>query len=109
MNPPQGPDFLTADQRKVVEAPGDIVLTACPGSGKTRTAAARFVVRAGAGDRIAATSYTNAGVDELRHIVTAEMGVVIGAGNFVGTLHGFLLQFVFRPFARLLARSPASS
>jgi superfamily I DNA/RNA helicase len=95
IDPRTEPGYLTADQRKVVEAPGNIVLTACPGSGKTRTAAARFVVQAGAGDRVAATSYTN-------------VGVVVGAEHFVGTLHGFLLQFVFRPFAHLVMHTSAA-
>ena len=107
INPLQEPGYLTADQRKIVEAAGDIELTACPGSGKTRTAAARFVVRTRAGHRVAATSYTNVGVDELRHVITAEIGDAVAAGHFVGTLHGFLLQFVFRPFAHLVMNTSA--
>lgn len=108
IDPLEEPGYLTADQRKVVEAASDIVLTACPGSGKTRTAAARFVLRAATGDRVAATSYTNVGVDELRHVITTEIGRVVGAGHFVGTLHGFLLQFVFRPFGHLVMNTSAA-
>ena len=107
IDPLQVPGYLTADQRKVVEAPGNIVLTACPGSGKTRTAAARFVVQAGTGARVAATSYTNIGVDELRHVVTGEIGSVVEDEHFVGTLHGLLLQFAFRPFAHLVMNTSA--
>jgi DNA helicase-2/ATP-dependent DNA helicase PcrA len=108
IDPLQEPDYLTGDQRKVVEAPGDIVLTACPGSGKTRTAAARFVGRARAGDRIAATSYTNVGVAELRHVITDEIGSAVGSEHFVGTLHSFLLTFVFHPFAHLVMGTTAA-
>lgn len=93
------PGYLSPEQRAVVDGPGNVVLTACPGSGKTRTAAARFVVRAREGDRVAVASYTNAGVDELRHVITGELGHGVGSLHRLDTLHGLLTQFVLRPFA----------
>jgi hypothetical protein len=70
-DPLRDPGFLTPDQLKVVHAGDDIVLTACPGSGKTRTAGARVVLRSDEGLRVAATSYTNVGVRQIRQVIGA--------------------------------------
>ncbi|GAA3228137.1 ATP-dependent helicase [Pseudonocardia petroleophila] len=101
-DPLDEPGYLTPAQRLVVDAPPDFLLTACPGSGKTRTAGARFVVRAQAGDRVAATSYTNIGVDQIREVISSELGRTVGPESFIGTVHKFLLQYVFYPFAHIV-------
>lgn len=101
-DPLDEPGYLTPAQRLVVEAPPDFLLTACPGSGKTRTAGARFVARADAGERVAATSYTNIGVDQIRGVISSELGRVVGPESFIGTVHQFLLRYVFQPFAHIV-------
>ncbi len=101
-DPLDEPGYLTRAQRHVVDAPPDFLLTACPGSGKTRTAGARFVVRAEAGDRVAATSYTNIGVEQIRGVISSELGRIVGPESFVGTFHQFLLRYVFHPFAHIV-------
>lgn len=84
-----------------MESEGDFFLLACPGSGKTRAAGARVARLADDGMRVAATSYTNIGVDQIRQVVTDQLGVTLGAEHFVGTLHGFFLRYVFFPFGHL--------
>lgn len=101
-DPLDEPGYLAPAQRLVVDAPPDFLLTACPGSGKTRTAGARFVVRAEAGDRVAATSYTNIGVDQIREVISSELGRTVGPESFIGTFHKFLLQYVFHPFGHIV-------
>lgn len=90
---------LTPQQQVVVEEPGNFFLAACPGSGKTRSAAARGAVLANQRKRLAICSYTNVGADRIGHALMEQFGARIGPEHFVGTLHGFLLRFVFYPFA----------
>ncbi len=88
---------LTLQQRELVGADGDFLLIACPGSGKTRTGAARVGALAAAGKKVAVCSYTNVGADRIATVI-GEMGVQLGPEHFVGTLHSFLLRYVVYPF-----------
>jgi superfamily I DNA/RNA helicase len=76
------PGYLTGAQREVAQAGDNLLLTACPGSGKTRTAGARFAVRSDAGLRVAITSYTNVGVRQIRQVITEELGRTVGPRHF---------------------------
>lgn len=95
--------ILTAQQRLVVDAPGNFLLLACPGSGKTRATAERAARLVGqSGTKIALCSYTNVGADRLGTVLVRDLGVTLGAEHFVGTIHRFLLRYVVMPFAHLL-------
>lgn len=97
------PVLVSPEQRAAVEAVGDFLLVACPGSGKTRTAGLRAAWW-GLDEpprSIAVTSYTNVAVDEIR-ASAAEAGLVLGEPHFCGTLHSLLLRFVFYPFGHLV-------
>lgn len=103
------PDLVSPEQRAAIEAQGDFLLVACPGSGKTRTAGLRAAWW-GLGDpprRMAVTSYTNVAVGEIR-ASAAESGLVLGEPHFCGTLHALLLRFVFYPFGHLVMDSDRS-
>jgi superfamily I DNA/RNA helicase len=88
---------LTDPQQALVTADGDFLLIACPGSGKTRTGAARVGALAAAGKKVAVCSYTNVGADRIGTVMS-EMGVQLGPEHFIGTLHSFLLKYVVYPF-----------
>lgn len=78
---------------------GNFLLEACPGSGKTRTIgqrAARISVD-DTGLTVAAVSYTNVAVKEIR-AAALSAGAPLAPPHFVGTLHRFLLRYVFYPF-----------
>jgi hypothetical protein len=94
---------VTTAQRAAVLHAGNFLLEACPGSGKTRTIGLRaaWISVEGAGRTVAAASYTNVAVDEIRR-AAATAGAPIAKPHFVGTLHGFFLRFVFYPFGRLV-------
>lgn len=95
--------MVSPEQRAAVEAEGDFLLVACPGSGKTRTAGLRAAWW-GLDDpprSIAVTSYTNVAVAEIR-ASAAEAGLILGEPHFCGTLHSLLLRFVFYPFGHLV-------
>lgn len=95
--------LVSPEQRAAVEAAGDFLLIACPGSGKTRTAGLRAAWW-GLDEpprSVAVTSYTNVAVNEIR-VSAAEAGLVLGEPHFCGTLHALLLRFVFYPFGHLV-------
>ena len=96
-------DQVTAEQRLAVFHPGNFLLEACPGSGKTRTIGLRAAWASvdGAHRIVAATSYTNVAVEEIQQAAAAASSP-ISEPHFVGTLHNFLLRYVFYPFGRLV-------
>lgn len=93
---------LTRSQRKAVDFMGNVALVACPGSGKTRTLAAKVVrcldVVNGTPRKIACITYTNAAANEVRHRLGA-MGVQdIERYCEISTIHAFCLNNVLRYF-----------
>lgn len=97
---------LNQEQRDAVVYSGDVVVTACPGSGKTRVLTAR-VIRGvdemrSARERVAALTFTNRAADEIRTRLDQE-GVPIEC-LWAGTIHAFALEWVLRPYAPYLER-----
>ncbi len=91
---------LTTRQREIVNAPGNFVLLACPGSGKTRAAAHRVARLVDDPHlKVAACSYTNVGAARLGSMLARDLGVVLRSQHFLGTIHSFLLRYVVYPFA----------
>ncbi|MGQ0464924.1 MAG: UvrD-helicase domain-containing protein [Sporichthyaceae bacterium] len=102
------PEFVSPHQRPAVEAEGNFFLTACPGSGKTRTAAARIARLDDEGKRVAACSYTNVGVEQIQQVLQHGLGRSSSSRHFVGTLHLFLLRYVLYPFGHLVTGSSSA-
>lgn len=95
-------ELVSSEQRNAVKAEGDLLLVACPGSGKTRTVGLRSAWW-GLSDpprKVAATSYTNVAVAEIR-VSASEAGLPLGEPHFCGTLHSLLLRLLFYPFGHL--------
>jgi DNA helicase II / ATP-dependent DNA helicase PcrA len=91
---------LTERQQDIVDAPGDFLLLACPGSGKTRAAAHRVARLASQpSTKIAVCSYTNVGADRLGAMLTRDLSMILQQQHFLGTIHGFLLRYVVYPYA----------
>lgn len=97
---------LTEEQRDAVRCDQDVMLTACPGSGKTRVIisklsraidAVRETPRA-----VACITYTNAAVHEiearLRHHIQPGDDIYFD----ICTIHSFCLSHIFRPFCYLI-------
>jgi superfamily I DNA/RNA helicase len=100
------PSNVSPQQRIAVVHPGRFFLTACPGSGKTRTVGIRLALWSAIVDeslgrtrRVAATSYTNTAVRQMM-AAADRAGHPVGDPQFAGTLHRFLLRYVVRPFGR---------
>lgn len=95
--------LLTKQQQAVVDADGNFLLLACPGSGKTRSAAERTarLVRT-PHVKVAVCSYTNVGAERIGSVLANELGVVLDREHFLGTIHRFLLRYVVHPYANLV-------
>jgi DNA helicase II / ATP-dependent DNA helicase PcrA len=92
---------LNVQQRLAVDQEGDVIVTACPGSGKTRVLAAR-VIRGLAElesprGRVVALTFTNRATDEIKSRLDS-----LGIDHqrlWAGTIHSFALEWVLRPYA----------
>lgn len=92
---------LSAEQQASVDQDGNVLLTACPGSGKTRVLAAR-VVRAldeltSPKHRVVAMTYTNRAADEI--VARLDQESIDRSRLWAGTIHAFVLEWVLRPYA----------
>lgn len=97
---------VSTEQAAFAQAPGDVFLRACPGSGKTRCIGLRLA-RSVAFHRersIAAVSHTNTAEQAIRS--AAQELVTLPTDYFVGTLHAFLLTYVVYPFGHLYMKCP---
>jgi DNA helicase II / ATP-dependent DNA helicase PcrA len=94
---------VSPSQREAIRHAGNFFLLSRPGSGKTRAVGIRLARLASVteGGAIAATSYTNIAIEQIRSTVR-ERGVVLHERHYTGTLHQFLLTYVLRPFAGLI-------
>jgi DNA helicase-2/ATP-dependent DNA helicase PcrA len=97
---------LTAEQRDAVNCNENLLLDACPGSGKTRAIISKLArvvdeVR-GTSRAVACITYTNAAV----HEIEARLRFHIQLGDElyfdVCTIHSFCLNHIFRPFCHLI-------
>lgn len=92
------------EQRKALEHAGNCVLLAGPGTGKTQVMITKLAVMAetvSPGRKIACLTYSNQCVKELRNRVSLISPIALRS-CFVGTVHSFCFQEIFRPFYELV-------
>jgi DNA helicase-2/ATP-dependent DNA helicase PcrA len=98
---------LTPQQQAALDHPGNVLLTACPGSGKTRTIVAKLVSEVerlrGTPFAVACITYTNAAVSEIDTRVSAHLMPDDHVNYLVSTIHAFCLHQILRPFASRVA------
>ncbi|MGD9471109.1 MAG: UvrD-helicase domain-containing protein [Novosphingobium sp.] len=94
-------DDLNADQVKAIEQLGSVFLTACPGSGKTRTLtykiARELSLLTSDKQRVVAITYTHRAADEIQERIE-RLGVDTSQ-LWIGTIHSFCLEWILRPYA----------
>ena len=97
---------LTAEQRDAVRCNDDLMLTACPGSGKTRVIISKLsraiddvrdTPRA-----VACITYTNAAVQEIETRLRYHIQPGDDTYYDICTIHSFCLNHIFRPFCHLI-------
>lgn len=98
--------MLTAEQKDAARCNEDVMLTACPGSGKTRVIISKLsrtidevrdTPRA-----VACITYTNAAVHEIEARLRHHIRPGDDAYYNVCTIHSFCLNHIFRPFCHLI-------
>ncbi|MDM5278714.1 ATP-dependent helicase [Paenibacillus silvae] len=91
---------LNSEQRKVVEMDGNILVTACPGSGKTRTLTAKIAFELSnieRGRHIVALTFTNRAADEIQKRIDAMN--IDTERLWTGTVHSFCIEWILKPYA----------
>lgn len=99
---------FTRAQRLLFESVGSLFVPACPGAGKTQAMVERFVNRPGQVGRrgLALVSFTNAAIAEVE-ARCAPHSHLLRSPNFVGTIDGFINQFIVGPsYKSLTQRQP---
>lgn len=90
--------MLNSKQKKVAfELTGNTIVSASPGTGKTKTLVARAQKKLESMPKhkqLALITYTNAGADEISSRLNVDDKEV-----FIGTIHRFCLEFILRPFS----------
>lgn len=98
---------LSLEQQEAVDCEGHALVTACPGSGKTRVLTCRLIK--GLEDvpsrkhRVVALTYTNRAADEVK--ARLDQDDVPQSQLWVGTIHSFALEWILRPYAPYLDRT----
>ena len=104
-------DF-TPEQMAFLKSSGNVVLHACPGSGKTTVVAQKLIDYLQHWNRphqgVAVLSFTNVASDEIQRQASEILpkGFSIDTPHFVGTLDSFIDNFIFLRFGYLLLESP---
>ncbi|NLD18907.1 MAG: ATP-dependent helicase [Clostridiales bacterium] len=92
---------LNEKQKNICESPHNFILTACPGSGKTRTITYRLAYMAEKYKKSKkiniAITYTNRAANEIENRIMA-MGVNV-SNIWTGTIHQFCMKYIIRPYA----------
>ena len=101
---------LTHDQRSAVECQDNIMLSACPGSGKTRVIMAKLLKLAeeveGTPRSIGCITYTNTAVDEIEYRVKQFGTNALVDRCEIATIHSFCIRFILRPFQWMIPEVP---
>lgn len=98
--------MLTAEQKDAVRCDEDLMLTACPGSGKTRAIISKLSrvideIR-GTPRAVACITYTNTAVQEIEARLRYHLQPGDDAYFDICTIHSFCLNHIFRPFCYLI-------
>jgi len=95
---------LNPQQETAAAFPENAVVTACPGSGKTRVLIAKLIKSLSALEspkrKIVALTFTNRAADEIKSRL--DVSGTDSAALWAGTIHSFALEWILRPYAPYL-------
>ena len=97
---------LTTEQKNAVQCISNLMLTACPGSGKTRVIISKLLrilddLRESPRS-VACITYTNTAVYEIESRIRQFIQPGDDSNYEICTIHSFCLNFIFRPFCYLV-------
>ncbi|MCA1255726.1 UvrD-helicase domain-containing protein, partial [Enterobacter kobei] len=93
--------ILSDEQQAAVTFPGNVYVSACPGSGKTRALTAKIIStirQKNSVKKILALTYTNRAADEIEKRIDQ----LLTDGDellWAGTIHSFALEWILKPYA----------
>ncbi|MGO4294544.1 UvrD-helicase domain-containing protein [Chitinophaga sp. RAB17] len=97
-------DALNREQEDAIFCTGNVLLVACPGSGKTRTLTYKIAYElerlSSPSRKIVAITYTNTAAEEIKERI--EFMGVDTSRLWIGTIHSFCLDWIIRPYHHLL-------
>lgn len=97
-------DELIQEQSNAILSEQNVLLVACPGSGKTRTLTYKIALELSKLDSekkfIIAITYTNNAADEIRDRI--ELLGIDTQQLWIGTIHAFCLEWILRPYHQYL-------
>ena len=97
---------LSTEQQDSVNCEGHALVTACPGSGKTRVLTCRLirglVEIPSPQHRVVALTFTNRAADEVKSRL--DQADVPQTQLWAGTIHSFALEWILRPYAPYIER-----
>ncbi|MBU2516290.1 MAG: ATP-dependent helicase [Proteobacteria bacterium] len=92
---------LNEQQAAAVDHPGNVLVTACPGSGKTRVLTHRIIKELSELEstkhRVIAVTFTNRAADEIKSRL--DDPEICLDQLWAGTIHSFSLDWILRPYA----------
>ncbi|GAA0892661.1 ATP-dependent helicase [Fulvivirga kasyanovii] len=95
------PKDLNSQQEAAITEKGNVLLVACPGSGKTRTLTYKLAYELskinGAKKYVIAITYTHRAADEIKERVQ-----LLGVNTrqlWIGTIHSFCLEWIIKPYS----------
>lgn len=97
---------LNEQQKAAVKQEGNVLVTACPGSGKTRVLTCRVIKGleelSSPKHRVIALTFTNRATDEIQ----SRLDQLSISHNqlWAGTIHSFALEWILRPYAPYISR-----
>ena len=91
---------LNEQQIDAIKIPGNVLLTACPGSGKTRALTHKIAYElekiVGSKKIIIAVTFTNRAADEIKKRISVFN--IDDSNLWAGTIHAFCLEWIVRPY-----------
>jgi superfamily I DNA/RNA helicase len=93
-------DELNDEQAAAINEPQNVLLSACPGSGKTRTLTYKIALELSKikskKKRVLAITYTNRAAGEIQDRIQ-DMGIDTSQ-LWIGTIHSFCLEWIIKPY-----------
>lgn len=94
---------LSLEQKEIVEYNDNLLVIACPGSGKTRTLVAKLIFEGNKlkkNEKVAAITYTNLAAEEIA--LRLEANCIDDQFYWGGTIHSFCTNWIIKPFSHVL-------
>lgn len=91
---------LNPEQQRIIDLDGNILVTACPGSGKTRTLTQKIAHELASIEPkkyLIALTFTNRAADEIQKRI--DLMNIETSQLWTGTIHAFCLEWIIRPYA----------